>query len=439
MNRSFWLDEIVTVLNIDVPDLTTVIARTSHDNQPPLYNLTAFAWTRLFGYSEIAVRSLSLLYGLLALFTPWLARTSLTPHEKLLNFAILCLMTFPIRFAQEARNYSLLFLLSSSCLYAYYEFNAARMRPRPALLYAAIALLAFTHIFGVMLALSFIAVMAWREPSTRRRAGLIVFAILLAAAALGPLLHGGAAAQAGGNFWIKFGVRIVGVELLKLITPLGLGLLAYALARWRSGAVKAPLDPAVAWSLLPFAMMLVGALVVSLHTPIFTAHYLIGLIPAYALLVSWLLRPSISGTGPALVVLACSLLLVQAVVLTFSPFLFVQEDLRLIARTSMASDSRVCYVMPTGTSDTMGGVWAYYITRRFARPDLAPIVVPQSDIPKAVAARECPLWAEAHLAKRGVTILREFPQLGACRDVPLGRPGVAMASALLDCRGAQRE
>ncbi len=472
LDRSFWLDEVVTVLNIDVNDWKTVLVETSHDNQPPLYNMTAFAWAKLFGYSEIAVRSLSLLYGIAALFTPWLARSSLTPDEKLVNFAILCLMSFPIRYAQEARNYSLLLLLSAICLYSFYELNAASRSaasraargtgaPAPGdsasggsapgawaagdraagsagavrawVLYLGLTLLAFTHIFGIMLALCFIAVMFVRARSNLGRAGLCVFAVLLTAATLGPLLLGGSAQQAGGNFWIHFGARVVGVEVLKLFTPVGIALLTYGLVRWRASSVKIPFDAAMAWSLLPFLLLLAGALAVSLHTPIFMAHYLIGLIPAFALLVSWLLRP-VSGIGPKTVMIALALLLIQALALTFSPYLFVQEDLREIARTSVALDSRVCYVVPDGSAEILGAKWSYYVTQRFGRPDLKPILVTQSELPQAFPNRQCGLWAEAHLAKRGVTVLHDVPAFAACRDLPLGPPGAVMASALVDCR-----
>jgi hypothetical protein len=155
--------------------------------------------------------------------------------------------------------------------------------------------------------------------------------------------------------------------------------------------------------------------------------------PAYALLVSWLLRP-VSGIGPKTVMIALALLLIQALALTFSPYLFVQEDLRQIARASVELDSRVCYVVPDGTVDILGPKWSYYVTQRLGRPDLKPLMVTESELTHAIPDRQCGLWAEAHLTKRGVTVLHDFPAFKACRDLPLGPPGVAMASALMDCR-----
>src|SRR5579863_5263785 len=154
IERSYWFDELATVTTIDVPDWKTVLGLTARDNQPPLYNSIAFAWARGFGVSEFAVRSLSLLIGIVALFTPWLARTALTRSEKLLNFSILCLMPLPIRYAQEARNYSLLFLLSSACIYSYYEATVTNSRRPLILFHAMLIALAFTHLFGLLLAVS---------------------------------------------------------------------------------------------------------------------------------------------------------------------------------------------------------------------------------------------------------------------------------------------
>src|ERR1700687_5107046 len=200
IDRSYWFDELATLVNVDVPDWNTVLQNTATDNQPPLYNSMAFAWTHAFGVSEFAVRSLSLLIGLVALLTPWLARTSLTRSDKLLNFAILCMMPLPIRYAQEARNYSLLFLLSSACLYSYYEIIVAKSRRPQILFHASLTALAFNHPLGLMLALSFLAVMFWRERRATWRLGLIVYAAALSAAVVVPLLHGGSGQLAGGNF-----------------------------------------------------------------------------------------------------------------------------------------------------------------------------------------------------------------------------------------------
>src|SRR6202044_2303452 len=66
IDRSYWFDELATVDGIDAPRWQAVLRFTAGDIQPPLYNSMAFAWTRAFGFTEFAVRSLSLIIGLAA-------------------------------------------------------------------------------------------------------------------------------------------------------------------------------------------------------------------------------------------------------------------------------------------------------------------------------------------------------------------------------------
>jgi uncharacterized membrane protein len=434
IDRSYWFDELATLNGVDAPDWKMVLQNTSQDNQPPLYNSAVFAWIQAFGPSEIAVRSLSTLFGILALFTPWLARTSLSRTEKLLCFTILCLMPLPIRYAQEARNYSLLFLLSSTCLYSYYEIIAAKSRRLQILFHASLILLAFTHLFGLLLAVSFLAVMFWRERRTNWRLGLIAYAAALAAAIVVPLLHGGSGQLAGGKFWITFSAASLSWQLLMVFTPVGIALLTYAVITWHRNSERAPFDPALAPAIMPFILMLAGSMLISFNTPILTERNLIGLIPAYALLTACLLQRVIARNPATITVTLLCLLLLQAVALTYSPFLFIQEDFRSIAKHSVAANSKVCYVVPSTTQKLPHHVLAYYVTRIFDRPDLKPEDMRLSEVPQDLTTRHCGLWAYPSLPKRGISVLRTLPQFSHCADVQLGKPSARAASELLDCR-----
>lgn len=436
IDRSYWFDELATVNNVDAPDLRTVVETTSQDNQPPLYNSTAFVWTHLFGFSEIAVRSLSVLYGLLALLTPWFARRSLDRTEKLLIFTILCLMPLPIRYAQEARNYSLLFLLSSACLFLYYETFIDKSRRLQILLYASLLLLAFSHLFGLLLAVSFVAVMFWRERRIFPRLALVAFAAGLSAAILVPLIHGGSGELTGGKFWITFSAGSVSRQLLTVLSPVGIVLLVYAVTLWRRTPDRATLDAALAPSLMPFVLMLAGSIVISFNTPILTDRNLIGLIPAFALLSGCLLQRALARRSATTTTALLCLLLLQGLVLTYSPYLFIQQDFRTIALHSIAANSKVCYVVPmTNEQEHLPHrLYSFYIARLLNRPDLTPELMRPSEVPADLSSNDCSLWADAALSRRGVSLLRTFPQFRRCSDVPLGKHGVRMASELLDCR-----
>jgi uncharacterized membrane protein len=434
IERSYWFDELATVANIDVPDWKTVLEITSRDNQPPLYNSAIFFWTHLSGFSEIAVRALSVLFGLLALCTPWLARTSLDRTEKLLVFAILCLMPLPIRYAQEARNYSLLFLLSAACLFSYFELTLARSRRLQILFHVSLLLLAFTHLFGLLLAVSFLAVMFWREPRILWRLGLAVYGAAISAAVIVPLLHGGSGQLAGGNFWITFTAVSLSMQLLWVFTPVGIALLLYALILWHRNPNRAPLNPALVPAVMPFVLMLSGSIVISFNTPIVTDRNLIGLVAAFALLTAWFLRRIIPQHPVSALALIC-LLLLQAAALTYSPYLFIQQDFRSIAQHSIADHTKVCYVVPMSDESKRlpRRLYSFYIVRLLGHPDLAPVLLRPAEVPSDLAGQDCRYWANATLQKRGSSFLRSMPQFAHCADVPLGKPGVRMASELLDC------
>lgn len=372
LDRSYWFDELATVTHVDVADLAGVLHETAQDKQPPLYNSVVFYWIRAFGQSEVAVRSLSLLFGLLALATPWLARTSLNRSEKILSFVVLCVMSLPIKYAQEARNYSLMLLLSSACLFTYYEMLT---NPTPRLrtaFYGALTLLALSHLFGLLLAVSYAGVVFIRPRSRYERLGVMVFAIAITAAVLLPLLRAGAADAAGGNFWLKFTPQFLAWSVVLVFTPVGLVLAAYGLLRWRGATAPIRFDALLAQALAPTVLMFLGALVISLHTPLINDRNLIGMIPAFALLMSRLLQRAIARDGAAPAIALMFLLLAQSALMIFYGKLFIREDFRGIARQSIAAHTPVCYVVPDGDAASWASIMAFYITRRFHRVDLTP-------------------------------------------------------------------
>ncbi len=432
IDRSYWFDELATLNTIGVPDWTTVLDITSRDNQPPLYNSTIFFWTHLFGISEIAVRALSVLYGLLALSTPWLARTSLDRNEKLLIFTILCLMPLPIRYAQEARNYSLLLLLSAACLFLYLEIAVTKSRRLQPIFYFSLLLLAFTHLFGLLLAVSFLAMIFWREPRLLARLGLVVFGAAISAAVIVPLLQGGSGQLAGGNFWIVFTAASLGMQLLWVFTPVGIALLLYAVTLWRRDPDRPAFEPVLLRAVMPFALMLLGSIAISFHTPIVTDRNLIGLIAAFALLTGWFLRRLMPQHPITTLALMC-LLLLQAAALTYSPYLFIQQPFRSIAQHAIAVDSKVCYVLPD-VGIVPSSIFDFYIVKIYHRPDLSSVLLRPTDVPPELTQHDCRLWADASLHKRGVSNLRTMAPLAHCTDIPLGEHGTHVASELLDCR-----
>jgi len=102
--------------------LSAIAAQTAADIQPPLYYDLLHFWMQLFGMGEAAVRSLSLLFGVLTVPLLYaLGRRLFGPATGLGAALLGAVSPFWIWYAQEARNYTLvtfLGLLSSYLLLA---------------------------------------------------------------------------------------------------------------------------------------------------------------------------------------------------------------------------------------------------------------------------------------------------------------------------------
>jgi uncharacterized membrane protein len=432
LDRSYWFDELATLIHVDVPDFVTVLRETAQDKQPPLYNGAAFFWVKLFGPGEIAVRALSLIFGLLTLATPWIARTALNRSEKLLSFAVLCVMSLPIKYAQEARNYSLLLFFAAACLFTYYELLT---RPSPRLragFYLALCLLALCHLFGLLLAVSYAAVIFLRPHGRYERLGAAIFAVVMTAVVLVPLVLGGAAQAAGGNFWLKFTPQSFAWALLMVFTPVGIALLAYAALVWRRSPPTIGFDPMLAQALAPTALMFLGGVLISFHTPLINDRNLIGVIPAFALLIARLLQRAVARDAVVIPMMLIFLLLVQSALMMYFGKLFIREDFRDIARQSIAADTGACYVLPDDSDAGWHSIMSYYVTRLFHRPDLAPQTFARSELATARSASGCRLWADAHPEGRA-SDLASLSQFRGCVAIPLYAGHAASTSLLLNC------
>lgn len=65
INQSFWLDEAITAMVAKKYTFGQIIGQFSPtDFHPPLYYLFIKSWTSIFGYSEIAIRMVSVLFSL---------------------------------------------------------------------------------------------------------------------------------------------------------------------------------------------------------------------------------------------------------------------------------------------------------------------------------------------------------------------------------------
>jgi mannosyltransferase len=108
LGESYWYDEAVTVGLVRSSLGSMIHALPESESTPPLYYGIAWVWGRIFGTSEVALRSLSAFIGAAAI--PLAAAAGKEFFSKpagALAGALVAASPFLVWYAQEARAYSL--------------------------------------------------------------------------------------------------------------------------------------------------------------------------------------------------------------------------------------------------------------------------------------------------------------------------------------------
>lgn len=209
--EGLWADEafVVALSRLELGGLFRLSI--ASDTHPPLHALLLRAWMRLFGSSEEAVRSLSVLFGVAGVGLSARLGARLLGEEAGLQAALL-LATSPyhVYYSQETRGYTLLVLLAIASWDALVArmpggANAAEAR-EPGLVYVlvtALMLYAQPYAVFILLAQNLYVLAAYRR--NLPALGRWLRAQLLVAALFGPWVPilAGQAARAMSGFWIE--------------------------------------------------------------------------------------------------------------------------------------------------------------------------------------------------------------------------------------------
>lgn len=163
LDGAFWVDEVISVDRAGAPlygprtpaGVWEHTAQTTYDQVPGYYTLLSF-WGHLVGWSEYAVRALSLLVGLMGVaWTYRLGREMHSPLAGLGAAVALGASALFIVFLHEARTYALLVLLGSVAIWLYWRIVT---RPTGRLMQGALVLTAaallYAHYFSALLVFS---------------------------------------------------------------------------------------------------------------------------------------------------------------------------------------------------------------------------------------------------------------------------------------------
>ena len=163
-----WLDEALTV-DISRQPLHKLPFYLRRDGAPPLYYALLHVWMGVFGSSDVAVRALSGVFGVVTVPLAWLAGKRLGGNRAAWAAMLLVATSpFAVRYDTETRMYSLVVLLT---VLGFHALDRALARPRPGNLVAVgvlTGLLLYSHYWSLYLVgtvMLWLVWVAWRGRS----------------------------------------------------------------------------------------------------------------------------------------------------------------------------------------------------------------------------------------------------------------------------------
>jgi mannosyltransferase len=297
--KALWFDESLSVWRaaMDWPGLWAEV--TSTQANMGLYYLLLHGWITVFGAAEGAVRGLSAAIAVATVPVVFALGYRLFGERAALAAAfLLAINGFFVRYAQEARGYSLLLLLTSVAMLTFVRALDRPDRASRWVAYAVTASLAlYAHLFASLALLAQVVaiLLQWRQPWPWRRLMVTWSSIALLTLPLGAFILFGDVGQID---WIPapraydyllVARAIAGGQSWTLLALYAACCVAALIIGATSGRER-PHDPvgsaAVlvgAWLLIPIAVVAL----VSIGKPVLQSRYLIVVLPALVLLAGY--------------------------------------------------------------------------------------------------------------------------------------------------------
>ncbi len=302
---ALWLDEALTV-NIARLPLRSIPEALRHDGSPPLYYYLLHGWMRLFGTGDVAVRALSGVVSIVTLIPMWFAGRRAGNRTTAWSAVILLAASpFAIRFATEARMYSLVML---EFVLGYLALRRALARPEVKTLGAVAlvtALMLLSHYWTIYLLILVTVVLAHRAirgadpfPARRALAAMVAGSLLFLPwlpSFLFQLRHTGTPWARRPSFEAVVGVlqefgggrgAFASISSLLLLGLAGLGLFARPLDGRRLEFHLRTRPRGRALALVAVGPVLIGVVVGILTGAAFAARYAAMAVPPFILLAA---------------------------------------------------------------------------------------------------------------------------------------------------------
>jgi mannosyltransferase len=150
--QSFWWDEAFSA-TVATQALPRIVSQSSaYDVHPPLYYILLHYWVVVFGTSDFAIRSLSVIFGVSAIPMIYVLGRRLFDEEVgIVSALILAILSYNIVYSQEARMYSLMALLALLSMYFFVRFLEKSTVLISFGYVLATTLLVYSHVLGVLM------------------------------------------------------------------------------------------------------------------------------------------------------------------------------------------------------------------------------------------------------------------------------------------------
>lgn len=161
---SIWFDEAFGAYLVRF-NFWDIARYTANDVHPPLYYWLLQAWTAVFGTSELGLRSMSVFFAVIAIiFAFLLVRKWFGRHVAAISLAVMIFTPFFVRYAQEARMYTMVAAIVFAATYVMIHAMESKKRKLWVLYGVLVGLGMLTHYFA---ALAWLTHWLWRFVSLK--------------------------------------------------------------------------------------------------------------------------------------------------------------------------------------------------------------------------------------------------------------------------------
>ncbi len=288
LTQSFWRDEAFTFL-LAQQSVWQILINTAKDFSPPLHYLLLHFWMMIFGSSELALRSVSLIFFYATIYVVDHLLVDVLRIKSKWRFAYLLMFAinpFLIYYASEARTYSMLVFFVTASWYGY-------LTGRKKLHIISSALGMYTHYFTALALLSqLLYYFLLKKHKSDVRSFVWVALIFAPWVLFTVIVHG----STDSSFWIMQpslktiwqtpGIILTGFEnsLRLYATPLnGLTLISYgailiAVKNFlKKNDKKETSTYLLLWSLLPAVITIIASFVKPVYLPRYFIFSAVGL------------------------------------------------------------------------------------------------------------------------------------------------------------------